>query len=146
MYLYPINALVLTRLRSLQAAPVIPQPSLPPPAPIEGDGEVQMDIERTEAARVSRQITQPPTPTQPTHPVQTVSVPSVPTTPSQSAFPLTDVPQRKRQRTSTEASTPEPLPRDDMLHAFVRIVNTTYELKPNETNEGHKQLVCKWCE
>lgn len=51
------------------------------------------------------------------------------------------------------AASPEPLPRDDMLHAFVRLVNTTYEIKSTEgaQNEeglqgGQKRLVCKMCE
>jgi hypothetical protein len=125
-------------------APIVTQPVFSPPIP--NDGDIAMDIERTEAARAARQNTEPPTPTQPIDPTQTPPVSSVPIVQPQATVPQTDAPQRKRQRTSTEASTPDPLPRDDMLHPFVRIVNTTYQLKADGVHEGQRQIVCKWCE
>jgi hypothetical protein len=126
-----------------------------------------MDVERTEAARVARQVNGPPTQAQPPtaslaaqHPTMIplptapVTLGSAPSTPSQPTFfAQSELPQRKRQRTSTEASAPEPLPRDDVLHAFIRLVNTTYEIRPIEgvpadaASQGtQKQLVCKMCE
>jgi hypothetical protein len=121
-----------------------------------------MDEERTEAARTARQtsmqnptelytqsLRSPPVtiylPIAPQAPT-----PTQPSTPSQPAFASgSGSPQRKRRRTSAGESTPEPLPRDDELHAFVGLVNTTYEVRAGEDGSGGpgtKQLVCKGCE
>lgn len=158
----------LTTIRALhiEAAPLVTHPLVshspeliaPAVQQLPNDGDVEMDIERTEAARTSRQVTQPPTPSQPTHQIQLptgpMAPPSAPATPSQPTFfAQSDIPQRKRQRTLTEASTPEPLPRDDILNAFIRIVQTMYEIGSGEdTPSGEagaqtksKRLVCKLC-
>ncbi|CAE6531819.1 unnamed protein product [Rhizoctonia solani] len=128
------------------------------------DGEIEMDVERTEAARAARQsssttpsaqpqpIVRPPS-IQPPDASRSVGVAS--STPTQPTFfaQQTDSPQRKRQRTLTSGGTPEPLPRDDILHVYIRLVSATYKVQPvggasgdENAPAGQKQLVCKLCE
>ncbi|KAF8741267.1 hypothetical protein RHS02_03692, partial [Rhizoctonia solani] len=163
----------LTTIRDLRigTSPTIPQPTMsetrpstdtsaPQESPI--DGEIEMDIERTEAARVARQSSsatptiqpqsvtpqQRPPSTQPGNTLQLVGTP----TNHASSTQQQDSPQRKRQRTLTSGGT-EPLPRDHILHAHVRLVTTTYKIEPadgapngSDTSAAQKKLVCKLCE
>ncbi|CCO27338.1 hypothetical protein BN14_01376 [Rhizoctonia solani AG-1 IB] len=127
------------------------------------DGEIEMDVERTEAARVARQgssvtpTAQPqpvgpqqqrPSSIQPSEIPQQVGTPTQPTSFAQQQ----DSPQRKRQRTLTSGSM-EPLPRDHILHAHVSLVANTYRIEAarsasnsGDSATGQKQLVCKLCE
>ncbi|CAE6521873.1 unnamed protein product [Rhizoctonia solani] len=169
----------VTTIRDLHigAAPTVTQPTTtgvhstvdkePSLQDSPAEGDVEMDVERTEAARVARQNSsatpsaqpqaatpsQRPPSIQPPDASRPVGVAS--STPTQPTFFAqgVDSPQRKRQRTLTNSSTPEPLPRDDILHVYVRLVNATYKLQPVEgasngenTLVGQKQLVCKLCE
>ncbi|KAG8683467.1 hypothetical protein FRC08_014264 [Ceratobasidium sp. 394] len=128
------------------------QPASLVPNPLAGmEGDVEMDEERTQAARAARQASMPTiSDAQSPYILSAVTQPS---TPSQPMFPLGSVsPQRKRQRTSTGASTPEQLPRDHELHALVRLVNTAYDIRggQNGTDGGdpqpvQRQLVCRAC-
>ncbi|CUA73884.1 hypothetical protein RSOLAG22IIIB_01405 [Rhizoctonia solani] len=127
------------------------------------DGEIEMDVERTEAARVARKsssttpLAQPqptvPPPIQPPEASRPTAAGS--STPTQITFfpQHTNSPQRKRQRTSTSGGTPEPLPRDDKLHVYIRLVSATYKVRPaggasggEGASTGQKELVCKLCE
>ncbi|KAG8748525.1 hypothetical protein FRC10_003659 [Ceratobasidium sp. 414] len=123
--------------------------------PVTGtEGDVEMDEERTQAARAARQASIPIPPTvsdaQSPYILSTVTQPS---TPSQPVFALSSVsPQRKRQRTSTGLSTPEQLPRDHELHALVRLVNTAYDIRGGQAGtdgedpqHAPRQLVCRAC-
>ncbi|CAE7225468.1 unnamed protein product [Rhizoctonia solani] len=130
------------------------------------DGEIEMDIERTEAARVARHSSSatPAAQSQPTAPPQqrppsiqppdtSKSAGVASSTPTQFTFSAqqTDSPQRKRQRTLTSEGTPEPLPRDDILHVYIRLVSATYKVQPvgasdDENTPSGKQLTCKLCE
>ncbi|KAG8690996.1 hypothetical protein FRC11_007570 [Ceratobasidium sp. 423] len=177
------NALLeatVTTIRDLHisAAPTVTHPTItgvrptpdkkPSPQDSPVEGEIEMDVERTEAARVARQNSsatpsaqpqavappqQRPPSIQPPDASRPVGVAS--STPIQPTFFAqgVDSPQRKRQRTLTSGGTPEPLPRDDILHVYIRLVNTTYRIQPVEgtsnsenTPAGQKQLVCKLCE
>ncbi|QRW05199.1 hypothetical protein RhiLY_04198 [Ceratobasidium sp. AG-Ba] len=114
--------------------------------PAEVDVEIKMDRERTEAGKVIRQANNrtPSIKSATTSPLIS-SCTSYPPTPSQSVFSFGSAsPQRKRQRTSTDSATPEPLPRDDELYAFVRLIHTAYEIRSPQ--QGAKQLVCKACD
>ncbi|CAE6449590.1 unnamed protein product [Rhizoctonia solani] len=170
-----------TTIRDLHitAAPVVARPTIadartevdrnPPPRDSPVD-EIEMDVERTEAARVARQSSrqnssttpsaqaqpgppsqQRPSSIQPSDASQSAGVTS--STPTQPAFLAqeTGSPQRKRQRTLTSGNTPEPLPRDDILHLYIRLVTATYKIRPigaapDGEKAGQNQLVCKLCE
>ncbi|KAH7344619.1 hypothetical protein B0J17DRAFT_8872 [Rhizoctonia solani] len=170
-----------TTIRDLHitAAPIVARPTVAdvrtvvdknPPLQDSPADEVEMDVERTEAARVARQSSRQNSSATPSAQPQPVAPPqqrppsiqppdaSQPTgatssTPTQPAFfaQETGSPQRKRQRTLTSGSTPEPLPRDDILHLYIRLVTATYKVRPmgaapDGEKAGQKQLVCKLCE
>ncbi|KAG9101168.1 hypothetical protein FRC06_003304 [Ceratobasidium sp. 370] len=139
-------------LKAVSALEIQPASLVPNPVP-GTESEVEMDEERTQAARAARQASMPTiSDAQSPYILSTVTQPS---TPSRPAFALGSVsPQRKRQRTSTRPSTPEQLPRDHELHALVRLVNTAYDIRGGQSGAGNggdpqrapRQLVCKACQ
>ncbi|CAE6434166.1 unnamed protein product [Rhizoctonia solani] len=166
----------ITTIKSLHisAAPAVTQPAVvdarttvdrkSPLRDSPVDGEIEMDVERTEAARVARQNSSatPSAQPQPTARLTSIqpsdasrSVGAASSTPTQPTFfaQQTDSPQRKRQRTLTSGGTPEPLPRDNILHVYIRLVSATYKVQlagsasgGNNIPAGEKQVICKLCE
>ncbi|CAE6526650.1 unnamed protein product [Rhizoctonia solani] len=166
----------LTTIKSLHisAAPTVAQPApvdvrttVDRKSPLRGspvDGDIEMDVERTEAARAARQNSSATPSAQPQPTVRPTSIQppdasrlvgAASSTPTQPTFfaQQTDSPQRKRQRTLTSGGTPEPLPRDNILHVYIRLVSATYKVQlagsatdGNNIPAGQKQVICKLCE